>query len=140
MTGLPRVYVVCQAEYDAQGPSAAFTDPVIAEQHAVDMRVEHRSDFEVILVPLVDHLPTRAAKHLRQGLLSRDGAVEAEESWTVEHWDYGLPPEPVVTLRQDRDETTRIHVAAATAEAAEAAFRGVVEGLRALTAGEAIAG
>jgi hypothetical protein len=132
MTDLPRIYVVCQAEYDAQGPCAAFTDPEIAEQHAADMRVEHHGDFQVIPLPLVDHLPTRAAKHLRQGLLRRDGVVEAEQSWTVEHWDYDLPAEPVVALHGHRDDTTRIHVAAASPEAAVATFWGAVESLRVL--------
>ena len=130
MTDLPRVYVVCQAEYEANGPVAVFTTPEFAEQHAADMRAVHRSDFEVIPVPLVDHLPTRAVKHLRQGLLRRDGTVEAEQSWTVERWDYDLPAEPVVTLHKGRDDTTRIH-AAASPEAAVAAFWGAVESLRA---------
>jgi hypothetical protein len=131
MTDLPLVYVVCQAEYEANGPVAVFTTPEFAEQHAANLRGGF-SDYLVDAMPLLDHVPARAELHLRQGLLRRDGTVEAEQSWTVEQWDYDLPTEPVVTLHAGRDDATRIHVAAASPEAAVAAFWGAVESLQAL--------
>jgi hypothetical protein len=122
----PTAYVVCQAEYDAHGPVAAFTTAELAEQHAAQSRAVYRSAYEVRPMPLLDFLPTRVDLHLHAGNLHVGGPVEGEQSWTVEHWSHELPAQPVVTLTDGRDGTVRIHVAAASAEAAVAAFRETV--------------
>lgn len=127
----PLVYAVCQAEYDAHGPHAVFTNLPSAERHAADCREVHGGRYEVVPLPFLGVAPQRADLHLRLGLLHRDGTLEGEQAWTVEHWDYDLPAEPVVTLSEGRGETVRVYVAAATPQAAQAAFRAAVEGMRA---------
>ena len=124
MTELLIVHVVCQDEYESNGPVAVFTDPVLAEQHAADCHTEHRSDYIVIPLPLLDRAPKRALKHLRAGrVCGAHGEVEDEQSWTVAHWDFELPAEPVVTIDGRFPEMPRVHVAASSAEAADSAFR-----------------
>jgi hypothetical protein len=118
------VHVVCEAEYESNGPVALFTDPEAAEQHAADCRREHRGEYEVRSFPLLDRAPKRALKHLRAGrVCGPHGVVEDEQSWTVAHWDFELPAEPVVTIDGRFPEMPRVHIAAASAEAAESAFR-----------------
>jgi hypothetical protein len=133
----PIVYVVCQADYDAQGPAAAFTNAEAAEQHAADLRALHSGcDFEVIELPFLGTVPQRASTYLHAGrVCMADGRVEDEQSWTVEHWDYSVPPQPVVSIDERRPEMPRVHVAAASADVAEGAFRAqaaaMIEGRRA---------
>lgn len=137
MTGQPpvTVYVVCEAEYDARAAVAVFTNAAAAEQHAADCSDEasgaFRHDYEVIPLPFLGVVPQRALLHLHAARVCWDhgGAVEDEQTWTVDHWDYDLPAEPVVTINE-HPVTPRVHVAAASAEAAESAFREAVEKVR----------
>lgn len=135
----PVVHVVCNAEYEHNGPVAAFTDPELAGRHARDLHAEHRCDYEVLEFPLLDRVPVRATLHLHAGAVRRDGAVEGEQSWTVPHWDYDIPAEPVVTMDTRRADVTRIHIAAATPEAARAAFEAAVTQVRELAAWSPVA-
>ena len=118
------VYVVCQAEYDAHGPIAVFTNAVAAERHAEDCRTVHGGEYEVTPLPFVGVVPQRVKLFLHAGRVCQPhGAVEDEQTWTVDHWDYEIPAEPVVAIDGRFPEMPRLHVAAASAEAAEAAFR-----------------
>jgi len=128
----PVVHIVCDDEWESNGPVAAFTDPEMAEQHAANLRKEHRSAFDVRPFPLLDRVPVRATLHLHAGAVQRDGAVEGEQAWSVPHWDYEIPAEPVVTITPGRADTTRIHIAAESPESAQAAFGRSVEQVRAL--------
>lgn len=117
------VYIVCQAEYDDNGPVAVFTNRAAAMQHADDSRTVHGCEFEVIPLPLLGTVPQRVQLHLHAGRVCEPrGVVEDEQAWTVDHWDFQIPREPVVTIDARRPEMPRVHVAAATAEAAKAAF------------------
>lgn len=118
------VHVVCAAEWEHDGPVALFTTVEAAERHAADCRREYRAEHEVRQFPLLDHAPKRALKHLRAGrVCSVHGEVEDEQAWTVEYWDFELSTEPVVTIDSRHPDTPRVHVSAASAEAAESAFR-----------------
>lgn len=128
----PVVHLVCDAQWEDNGPVAAFTDPGHAETHARNLHAEHRSDYEVREFPLLDRVPVRVTLHLHAGAVLRDGGVEAEQTWSVPHWDYEIPAEPVVTITPGRADTTRIHIAAESPQAAQAAFGRSVEQVRAL--------
>lgn len=128
----PVVHIVCNAQWEHDGPVAAFTTPEDAEQHARNLHSENRSDYEVRPFPLLNRVPVRATLHLHAGAVLRDGAVESEQAWSVPHWDYEVPAEPVVTMDTRRADRTGIHVAAATPESAQAAFTAAVETVRAL--------
>lgn len=128
----PVVHIVCDDEWESNGPVAAFTDPEMAEQHARNLQKENRSDYEVRPFPLLDRVPVRATLHLHAGAVLRDGAVEGVQTWSVPHWDYEIPAEPVVTMDTRRADRTGIHVAAATPESAQAAFTAAVEAVRGL--------
>lgn len=132
MTGQNRVpvYIVCQAEYEAHGPVAVFTDRAAAEQHAENSRTVHGGDYEVIPLPLLGTVPQRVQLHLHAGRVCHDHGddVEDEQAWTVDKWDFDIPREPVVTVDARHPAATRIHVAAATPEAAAKAFREAAAG------------
>lgn len=128
----PVVHIVCNAEWEHDGPVAAFTTPEDAEQHARNLHKENRSDYEVRPFPLLDRVPVRATLHLHAGAVQRDGAVEGVQTWSVPHWDYEAPAEPAVTMDTRRADRTGVHVAAATAESAQAAFTAAVETVRGL--------
>jgi hypothetical protein len=132
MTEPPVVYVVCQAEYENNGPVAVFTAAELAGQHAAALPDSPFSKYDVIPLPLVSHIPQRADLHLHAGrVCGAHGEIEDEQTWTVAQWDYGIPAQPVVSIDDRRPEMPRVHVAAASPEAAEAAFRDAVNGMRA---------
>lgn len=132
MTELPIVHVVCEADYESNGPVALFTRPEDAEKHAADLRGQHRNPYEVRTMRLLDCAPERAETHIHRGFVRHDdGQVEGEKTWTVENWNYDVPVEPVVSTALAGRITTQVHVAAESAEAAGAAFWEAVEQVRA---------
>lgn len=131
----PVVYVVCEAEYDARAAVAVFTNAPAAEQHASDCSDvasgAFRCNYEVVPLPFLGVVPQRALLHIHAAHVRINGSqVEDEQTWTVDKWDYDIPAEPVVSVDDRRTDMHRVHVAAATPEAAEAAFREAVEKVR----------
>jgi hypothetical protein len=132
MTEPPTVYVVCKAEYEDNGPVVPFTTRELAEQHAAHLRDVSGDGYEVLPMPLLDRAPVAAQMYSHAGSVRHgSGEIEGEKASAFETWEYYVPAQPVVGTGRGPIGTTHVHVSAASPEAAEAAFRDAVNGMRA---------
>jgi hypothetical protein len=96
------VWVVCEDEWESNGPIVAFTSEALANEHCAVLNFESSNTYAVVALPVLDEAPRRVTWHHRQASVRADGVVQRYEQTPHDGWRYEHDDDPMLLLAEPR--------------------------------------